>query len=103
MVTEYPPGGRATPPRGHRGDMTTQPDPADGTLAERARVNAASDRSTAESDGSVPPPESVLTGGSTTGRPADAPSQPCAGDTGGAADPEAPYGTESGQDTGLQS
>ena len=44
--------------------------------------------------------EAALSGGSTTGRPADLPSQPWSGDTGGAADPEASYGSESGQDTG---
>ena len=91
--------------------MSTQPDPADGTLVEREGVNAGSDRSTAESDASVPPPDSVLTGGSTTGLPGDrtgasqnspdaTPSQAWSTDTGGAADPEAPHGTESGQDTG---
>jgi len=83
--------------------MTTQPDPADGTLVEREGVDAASDRSTAEDATSVPPPEAALSGGSTTGRPADAPSQPWSGDTGGAADPESSYGTESGQDTGSMS
>ena len=86
--------------------MTIQPDPADGTLVEREGVNAGSDRSTAESDASVPPPESVLTAGSTAGLPGDrtgpdaTPSQAWSTDTGGAADPEAPHGTESGQDTG---
>jgi hypothetical protein len=89
--------------------MTTQPDPADGTLVQREGVDAASDRSTAEGEASVPSAESTLTGGSTTGRPGDrpqtdgpetTPSQAWSGDTGGVADPEAPYGTESGQDTG---
>jgi hypothetical protein len=93
--------------------MTTQPDPADGTLVEREGVNAASDRSTAEGDGPPPSAESALTGGSTTGRPGDrqadpgrtggpdtTPSQVWSGDTGGVADPEATYGTESGQDAG---
>ena len=42
--------------------MTTQPDPADGTLVEREGVNAASDRSTAEGDGPLPSAESTLTG-----------------------------------------
>jgi hypothetical protein len=99
-------GSITAPAGGHKRSMSIQPDPADGTLVEREGVNAASDRSTAESDASVPPPESVLTGGSTTGSPGDrsgpdtTPSQAWSDDTGGAADPEAPYGTESGQDTG---
>jgi hypothetical protein len=93
--------------------MTNQPDPADGTLVEREGVNAASDRSTAEGDAPVPSAESALTGGSTTGRPGDrqvdprgasgpdtTPSQAWSGDTGGAVDPEATYGSESGQDAG---
>ena len=93
--------------------MTTQPDPADGTLVERQGVNASSDLSTAEGDGPLPSAESALTGGSTTGRPGDrrvdpdsvggpdtTPSQVWSGDTGGVADPEATYGSESGQDVG---
>ena len=93
--------------------MTTQPDPADGTLVEREGVNAASDRATAEGDGPLPSAESTLTGGSTTGRQADrdvdprraggpdtTPSQAWSGDSGGATDPEAGYGSESGQDVG---
>ncbi len=89
--------------------MTTQPDPADGTLVEREGVNAASDRSTAEGDLPVPSAESALSGGSTTGLPSDrggsagpdtTPSQAWSGTTGGVADPEAPYGSESGQDVG---
>ncbi len=88
--------------------MTMQPDPADGTLVEREGVNAGSDRSTAESP--VPSAEAALTGGSTTGLPADrpgvegpdtTPSQAWSRDTGGVADDDAPYGTESGQDAGL--
>ena len=88
--------------------MTTQPDPADGTLVEREGVNAGSDRSTAE--GAVPPAESALSGGSTTGLPADrpgtegpdtTPSQVEAESTGGVADRDAEYGSESGQDDGL--
>jgi hypothetical protein len=98
--------------------MTTQPDPADGTLVEREGVNSGSDRSTAEGDALVPSPESALSGGTTTGLPADGPvdaeevdrqgvagpdttpSQPWSGDTGGVADAEAEYGSESGQDVG---
>ena len=93
--------------------MTTQPDPADGTLVEREGVNSASDRSTAEGDGPLPSAESALTGGSTTGRPGDrqvdagsaggpdtTPSQAWSSDTGGVTDPEAGYGSESGQDVG---
>jgi hypothetical protein len=89
--------------------MTTQPDPADGTLVEREGVNAGSDRSTAEGDAPVASPGSVLRGGSTTGLPGDSertdgpdttPSQPWTGDTGGVADAEATYGSESGQDVG---
>ena len=93
--------------------MTTQPDPADGTLVEREGVNAASDRSTAEGDGPLSPAESALSGGSTTGSPGDrpvapgtaggpdtTPSQVWSSDTGGVDDPEATYGTESGQDAG---
>ena len=89
--------------------MTTQPDPADGTLVEREGVTAASDRSTAEGDTPVPSAESALSGGSTTGLPSDrggsagpdtTPSQTWSGDTGGVADPEATYGSESGQDVG---
>ena len=119
MGDEYPPSGTATrvsrPGRGHWHGMTTQPDPADGTLVEREGVNAASDHSTAEGDGPVPSAESALTGGSTTGLPGDSsgtpggadaggpdttPSQVWSGDTGGAADAEATYGSESGQDVG---
>jgi len=93
--------------------MTTPPDPVDGTLVEREGVNAGSDRSTAEGEAPVPPAEATLTGGSTTGRPGhrpvDAPdaggpdttpSQAWSGDTGGVVDPEATYGSESGQDVG---
>jgi hypothetical protein len=80
--------------------MTTQPDPADGTLVEREGVNAASDRSTAEGDAPVSPAEATLSGGSTTGRPDTTPSQAWSGDTGGVVDPEATYGSESGQDAG---
>ncbi len=89
--------------------MTTQqPDPADGSLVEREGVNAGSDRSTAE--GSVPSAGSALSGGSTTGLPADrpgvegpetTPSQVGADSTGGVADDDATYGSESGQDDGL--
>jgi hypothetical protein len=98
---------------GHWHCMTTQPDPADGTLVEREGVNAASDRSTAEGDGPLPSAETTLTGGSTTGQPADrhvgtgtsggmdtTPSQAWSGDTGGVVDPEAGYSSESGQDVG---
>jgi hypothetical protein len=93
--------------------MTTQPDPADGTLVEREGVNAASDRSAAEGDAPVPSAESALSGGSTTGRSGDRPAdkqgaagpdttpfQPWSGNTGGVVDPEATYGSESGQDVG---
>jgi hypothetical protein len=92
--------------------MSIQPDPADGTLVEREGVNSSSDRSTAEGERAVPSAESALSGGTTTGRPGDrpesegpdtTPSQVWSQDTGGAADPEAPYGTESGQDTGSLS
>ena len=92
--------------------MTMQPDPADGTLVEREGVDSGSDRSTAEGDAPVASAESTLRGGSTTGRPGDrpgaqgpetTPSQAWSEDTGGVADPEAPYGTESGQDTGSLS
>src|SRR3954470_17833943 len=109
MAAEYPPGGRTTPALGHRDAMTIQPDPADGTLVEREGVNAGSDRSTAEGEAPVPSAEAALTGGSTTGRAGDrpevagpdtTPSQPWSGDTGGVADPEATYGSESGQDVG---
>jgi hypothetical protein len=85
---------------GHWDAMTTQPDPADGTLVEREGVNSGSDRSTAEGDAPVPSPESALSGGTTTGLPDTTPSQPRSGDTGGVADAEATYGSESGQDVG---
>jgi hypothetical protein len=114
MVAQYPVTGRTTRAGGHKVTMTTQgettqPDPADGTLVQREGVDAGSDRSTAEGEGTVPSAESALTGGSTTGRrgdrpegegPETTPSQTWSEDTGGVADPEAPYGTESGQDTG---
>src|SRR4051812_39534862 len=116
MAAEYPPGGRTTPALGHRDAMTIQPDPADGTLVEREGVNAGSDRSTAEGEAPPPSAEAALSGGSTTGRPGDrpddsasdpagvgpdtTPSQAWSGDTGGAVDPEATYGSESGQDAG---
>ena len=93
--------------------MTTQPDPADGTLVEREGVNAGSARSTAEGEGILPSAESALTGGSTTGRAGDrhldpgsaggpdmTPSQAWSSDTGGVTDPEAGSGSESGQDVG---
>ncbi len=95
---------------GHGTGMTTQPDPADGTLVEREGVNAGSDRSTAERP--VPSAESALSGGSTTGLPADrpgvegpdtTPSQVGTDSAGGVAAQDAPYGTESGQDDGLLS
>jgi hypothetical protein len=95
--------------------MTTHPDPADGTLVEREGVNAGSDRSTVEG-GTPPPAEAALGGGPTTGPPGDrpedsasdpagmgpdtTPSQAWSGDTGGVVDPEATYGSESGQDAG---
>ncbi len=88
--------------------MTTQPDPADGTLVEREGVNAGSDRSTSEHP--VPSAESALSGGSTTGLPADrpgdqgpdtTPSQVSADSAGGMADRDASGGSESGQDDGL--
>jgi hypothetical protein len=113
MDLRYPSSGGATrvsrPDGGHWYAMTTQPDPADGTLVEREGVNSGSDRSTAEGNAPVPSPESALGGGTTTGVPGDrqaeaepdtTPSQPWSGDTGGVADPEATYGSESGQDTG---
>ena len=112
MTCQYPVVARTTPAGGHSRPMTIQPDPADGTLVQREGVDAASDRSTAEGEASVPSAESTLTGGSTTGRPGDrpqtggpetTPSQAWSEDTGGVADPEAPYGTESGQDTGSLS
>jgi hypothetical protein len=82
--------------------MTTQPDPADGPLVEREGVNADSDASTAEDAATVASAESARGGGPATGRPAGpdtTPSQVWAGDS-GVADPEAPYGSESGQDAG---
>ncbi|HYY11521.1 MAG TPA: hypothetical protein VE781_11325 [Kineosporiaceae bacterium] len=79
--------------------MTTRPDPADGSLVEREGVNAGSDRSTAEGAASVPSAESALSGGSTTGLPADRPEQP-ASEASGVGDPDAAYDSESGQDTG---
>jgi hypothetical protein len=92
--------------------MTTQPDPADGTLVEREGVNAESDQSTAEGDAPVPSPEAAVNSGSTNGRKGDrpdaagpdtTPSQAWSGDAGGVVDPEATYGSESGQDVGSNS
>lgn len=91
--------------------MTTQPDPADGSLVQREGVDAGSDRSTAEAAEPVAPAGSALSGGSTTGRAADRPAAPGPDTTpsqvwaheSGAADPEAPYGSESGQDAGSMS
>jgi hypothetical protein len=80
--------------------MTIQPDPAYGTLVEREGVNAGSDRSTEEGDTPVASPESALSPGATTGRPDTTPSQAWSEDTGGVVDPEAGYGSESGQDVG---
>src|SRR4051812_42710199 len=109
MAGQYPRGRRTTRAGGHRTSMTPHPAPADGTLVEREGVNAASDRSTAEGEARVPPAEAALSGGSTTRRPGDrpeaappdtTPSPPRSGDTGGVTDPEATYGSESGQDVG---
>ncbi len=86
--------------------MTTQPDPADGTLVQREGVDAGSDRSTAESPS--PSAEAALSGGSTSGSPADRPGVEGPGtppsqvwaEGSGMADPDAAYGSESGQDDG---
>jgi hypothetical protein len=89
--------------------MTTRDiDPEDGSLVEREGVNAGSAAGTVEGAGQAPPPDAVLTGGSTTGRPADRepqddtesgglvsePAQVWADETGGGPD------HESGQDVG---
>jgi hypothetical protein len=99
--------------------MTTRDfDPEDGSLVEREGVNAGSAAGTAEGAlaGQAPPPDAVLSGGSTTGRPDDReprdddesagglvsePAQVWAGEA-GAPDPR-PGGepdSESGQDVG---
>ncbi len=95
--------------------MTTQPDPADGSLVEREGVNAGSDRSTAEGSGPVASAESALTAGSTTGLPADRPGQQADGQQGPDTTPsqawsqdsgmatEGAHDPESGQDTGSMS
>jgi hypothetical protein len=95
--------------------MTTSTDPEDGTLVQREGVDAGSARSTAEGP--------LLTGGTSTGRPADRPEHQGDDGTGddaggadqsspvtqpaqvwatdsGVADPDAAYATESGQDEG---
>lgn len=104
--------GRGLPARagGQSPAMTTQRDPEDGTLVEREGVDAASAASTAEGP--------LLTGGTTTGRPGDAPvdgdvlgagdepggpvTQPAQvwAEISGVEDPGADYAGESGQDEG---
>src|SRR4051794_41878177 len=105
MAGQYPRGRRTTRAGGHRTSMTTQPDPADGTLVEREGVNAASDRSTAEGEARVPPAEAALSGGAAAGgpggrpgggRPGPTPPPPPSGGTGGGTDPQAAAGAGAG-------
>lgn len=85
-------------------DVTTERDPQDGSLVQREGVNAGSARSTGEGPTAAPgsSADDVLTGGTSTGVPGDAPEIPStqvwAESAGGVEAPEP--GTESGQDGG---